>query len=552
MKKLLYLIPLFFLLRTASAQTPPPDQLHVSFDKPFYVSGEIIWFSVQVLNPQEAPSRLLFLDIVNADGELLDRQKLAVNEGHAHGDFTIPLEWQEAYYQFRFYSRWNINYGEDFVYAYDVPIYNEFEGDLVPPDAEISSEEAIETVSGKLKLEVVGLQDTYERGDNVRLQIRASRNGQSVSKARLLVSVLDAALFPNDLTAPKQAKLQKNPPPPAKLSFAPDTSLMLRAIISDPVSKTPVTTRFMAVHLSQSNTMYNTEVEEGLLQLTIPEFYGQQWVQGLNLNPFQNPIPTIDLPGHSTPSVSLPPQKKPERSPGVMQYLYLSKLRRKLDEIFEQNLTYLPLEPEQEEEPDADKTFYMEDYQLIEDIETFIKKFVFKSRFLGEGTSKTLRLYSKETQKQFEEQPWYLVDGYLTRDEQAVFSLPLEEIERIAFFYRKRTILKHFAPLMLRSGVLAIYSKKGNLLVEEARLDRNSVLFEGFAPRKTFKVEDSGAPDFRPLVYWNPLILTDENGIAEVSFVNSDAVSNFVIRLTGISGEGDWGSLQFPYATTFE
>lgn len=53
--------------------------------------------------------------------------------------------------------------------------------------------------------------------------------------------------------------------------------------------------------------------------------------------------------------------------------------------------------------------------------------------------------------------------------------------------------------------------------------------------------------DFRNTIYWNPEIITDENGVAEVSFFNSDASTTFRITTEGIGG-GLIGRAEKSYA----
>ena len=45
-------------------------------------------------------------------------------------------------------------------------------------------------------------------------------------------------------------------------------------------------------------------------------------------------------------------------------------------------------------------------------------------------------------------------------------------------------------------------------------------------------------PDFRNLLYWNPEVITDENGTAHVSFYTSDAISEYRMVVQGLTGDG--------------
>ena len=55
--------------------------------------------------------------------------------------------------------------------------------------------------------------------------------------------------------------------------------------------------------------------------------------------------------------------------------------------------------------------------------------------------------------------------------------------------------------------------------------------------------------DFRETIYWNPIVQTDKNGEATVSFYNSDASTTFRAMAEGIGYNGKPGRAEFTYAT---
>ncbi|XLS29107.1 TonB-dependent receptor plug domain-containing protein [Flavobacteriaceae bacterium M23B6Z8] len=55
--------------------------------------------------------------------------------------------------------------------------------------------------------------------------------------------------------------------------------------------------------------------------------------------------------------------------------------------------------------------------------------------------------------------------------------------------------------------------------------------------------------DFRPTVYWNPIVQTDAKGEASFEFYNSDAISSFKIITEGVSFNGTPGRNETTYST---
>jgi hypothetical protein len=49
---------------------------------------------------------------------------------------------------------------------------------------------------------------------------------------------------------------------------------------------------------------------------------------------------------------------------------------------------------------------------------------------------------------------------------------------------------------------------------------------------------DRAAPDQREVLYWNPLLRTDEAGNATVQFYNSDQADRLLVVLEGITASG--------------
>jgi hypothetical protein len=75
---------------------------------------------------------------------------------------------------------------------------------------------------------------------------------------------------------------------------------------------------------------------------------------------------------------------------------------------------------------------------------------------------------------------------------------------------------------------------------------------QGYYPRREFYEPDtielsSAMPDPRNLLQWKPAVLTDENGIAEISFATSDVNTEFIGIVEGIDGMGLLGSTIFSF-----
>lgn len=74
-----------------------------------------------------------------------------------------------------------------------------------------------------------------------------------------------------------------------------------------------------------------------------------------------------------------------------------------------------------------------------------------------------------------------------------------------------------------------------------------SVARRFYAPRY-YSLQASERSDFRETIYWNPVVQTDKNGLATVSFFNSDASTTFRAIAEGIGYNGRPGRVETTYA----
>ncbi len=141
--------------------------------------------------------------------------------------------------------------------------------------------------------------------------------------------------------------------------------------------------------------------------------------------------------------------------------------------------------------------------------------------------------------------PLILIDG-VPSDMMAFRTISPEDVERIE-------VLKGPSASIYGSrganGVIAVYTKRGQFM-KKGVIDFKMLGY--YSPREFYtpaynRTQLAGTPDMRPTVYWNPEIITDENGQATFSFYTSDARNNFRIVVQGISDNGLVGAVESGY-----
>lgn len=105
-----------------------PEKVYVHTDKPYYTSGEILWFKAYLVNAithqPSVASRLAYVELINPSGEVLFKRYVHLEDGGGAGDFGLPPELQTGTYQLRAYTSHMRNFGAEFLFEKPVAIWN--------------------------------------------------------------------------------------------------------------------------------------------------------------------------------------------------------------------------------------------------------------------------------------------------------------------------------------------------------------------------------------------------------------------------------------------
>ena len=93
----------------------PQEQVFVHMDNSCYFLGDTIYYKAYVRRSDSGmPSRIsgvLYAELLNQDGYLVQRQQLELKNGQVHGSFVLQDTLYGGYYELRAYTRWQLNWG---------------------------------------------------------------------------------------------------------------------------------------------------------------------------------------------------------------------------------------------------------------------------------------------------------------------------------------------------------------------------------------------------------------------------------------------------------
>ena len=86
----------------------PQEKIYLHTDKPYYISGERIWFRAHLVNAAthipEPVSRYVYVELINPLDSMITRVKIVRVEGAYHGYLLIPTDLPEGDYTMRAYT----------------------------------------------------------------------------------------------------------------------------------------------------------------------------------------------------------------------------------------------------------------------------------------------------------------------------------------------------------------------------------------------------------------------------------------------------------------
>ena len=117
----------------------PQEKLHIHFDKDTYLPGETVWMKAYLLKgarPSDL-SKNIYFDWTDADGRLLLHSISPLKEGVASSYFKIPAWVKNGVIHVKSYTRWMLNFDNDFLFNKDIPVLMPSDGGFTAPEKQM-------------------------------------------------------------------------------------------------------------------------------------------------------------------------------------------------------------------------------------------------------------------------------------------------------------------------------------------------------------------------------------------------------------------------------
>ena len=448
---------------------------------------------------------------------------LAIQEGRAAGMMTIPLDWQDGVYDFVAYTVSNTQQVNKTIVG--LPIYDDFKTykSLNVPSQVVKTNEYI-------KGNVTTGQPKYQRKNTITGNLDFSSN----ANGRLSISVVQNT--PNDIAAifGKKESIK---------NFKANTNFETSNTVYAKIEKTALPNLLgVGIQLENSDKLiWVNPNEEGVIEFLNTTGQTQlAQIFGLYSNSKRKTY-TIPLKVNKVnfldKATSLT-ENKLEINDYIKTYLRQSQQRKKYQTIFKVvKPTFASLTTQESITFQPDETFKIADYASMLTLEEFLQEVVPFVKIKSKKKGRQVRLFN-EKKEYSTENPVYIIDGWITHDQKAVFDIPISEVESVDIFRVTANLKTQFGKLG-EYGVIGINTTKRNKNTA-LKTASNAMKVIGLSGTPTFKTNTTSfnkVPDFRSTIYWNSSIEL-KNGKASFSFPHSDDLGEFTIIVNGMTTDG--------------
>jgi len=106
----------------------PQEKVYLHFDNTGYYLGETIWFKAYLAtaenNRLSGLSKVLYVELLTPEGDIVETKKLKIENGQAHGEFALKDIPYAGFFEVRAYTKSMLNFGEEGIFSRVFPIYD--------------------------------------------------------------------------------------------------------------------------------------------------------------------------------------------------------------------------------------------------------------------------------------------------------------------------------------------------------------------------------------------------------------------------------------------
>lgn len=528
------------------------EKVYLHTDRAYYYQGEPVFFKAyfRYANPdfRRELSKILHVELISADRDVILKKKYKVENGMAVGEFYLPDSLKQHEYYIRAYTNWNRNYGPDSYFVKTLPV-------ISPYDRVLSTEMPNEN-QGEIQVLFEADKELYAQREKVKVDFEIKDSEGRPVSANLSASVRDtyyATLYPENVTALNGIEFVNVPDhiTPEKFTYPLETAWTVEGKFMNDKGK-GVSAPFTVFLNNYEGTFDLESDKDGSFQLEEMEFYG----------PMDFAFMALDKKGKGYGKFELVEKLNPPFF--VPSHLTMPNISQTSTSIFdysvEEELVQLEeIEVESQKESTGPLAIYgradhvVQSENLNRNGTVMDLLMSLKAQVPGMSVTVTqeIRIRGGAASSNLSMEPLVMIDGSAMPSGAGVLAanniatVNPNDIDRIEVVSRMSSMMGDLG----RNGIIAIYLKRG---INQAPLfssdspGMSNMLIEGFGMPSNYvpfdysTAEEVPDKDERVTLYWNPYMVTESStGKASIEFYTNDTSSPKYLVVEGLDTNGN-------------
>lgn len=534
------------------------EQLYIHTDKPYYYPGEPLWLKVYInyYEPalRDSLSKVLYLDFISPEREIIQRKQLRIHNGFALGDFILPDSLPPGDYFLRAYTTLMRNFGDTSLYVKSIPILKLT--DKVDPS------QAKETLAKSSHLSISSDKPHYKTREKITLQIETKDDFDKPLSSHLSVAVTDATQvvpIEVDQTILNAYPLSENfSSSKNKLRYPIESGITLMGEVIDKKGK-PASALVSMIGVESKDMILLEAGKDGKFWVTGLGFYDSAEFLFQARDKKNKPFGRVKVTPREIPAFQYVPKNQPlkliatQSSQRIISEYEVPKNTRILKEV--------TVRGEKAVEEEDVRTYGNPDYVIeAKDLNVTLGNLLYTlpGKFPGlnvrmaanNGESPKWVVYSEKAYRTSirttREVLVTLNDVPVSGDKPAEFLATIDPntVKSVAFSNRLNPLYGSQGAF----GVLSIYTKSGPSFKDAPAIPSNfqTLQIPGYDLPRKFKAPDYNGEesdttkiDYRAILYWSPEVITDEEGKVSITFFASDLKGSYRVVIEGITQNGE-------------
>ncbi len=505
------------------------EKVFVHLNKTLAAAGETLWFSLRIVNTVGEPySKIAYGELIDREGKAVHQAIFSVDSGILQGTFDIPDQLVSDHYLLRFYTRTSPLIGPEGVDSQLITIINPKRPNP-NEDNPKSSTPNFSLDQAQLNGEIISLR-SIEKKEEISLNLAAYRD----ENIQLSASIQNQIL-PDNFQGRMNGGIYKPLSENSKWIPEPYGHVVYGKNLDTEVDTTE--TFYLSAHGSQSvlNTAKpkpNGDLFFDLGPLKDYDYFiiqSSNWEEQLNFS-IQSPFWDLKF----KEQFAFPPFQISGNEKSILMNVILSA----------QLNTYFYIPAKEPFHPIvtgfvADKTYYLDDYNRFEKIETVLREYVPEVHVRKQNKKTLFKVLNNPLGTIFDENPLLIIDAMPVFDTDILSGFDPEKIQKLEILAREFYLNEDRF-----SGVMSFSSYEndfGGFPLPTTALYLNYPTIQVpkilQSPNYNPHLSEPNYPDFRTALHWS----FEEHSKPESTQITTSQISgNYELKISYINENGEF------------